>query len=43
MLPGAGQISELEVHQFNVVVLDHLADVGCSFFFSHISGFDVEG
>ena len=32
MLPGTGQIGELEVHEFDLVVLDHFADVGCSFF-----------
>ena len=31
MLPGAGQIGELEVHEFDLVVFDHLADVGCEF------------
>ncbi len=28
MLPGAGQIGELEVHEFDLVVFDHFADVG---------------
>ncbi len=28
MLPGARQIGELEVHEFDLVVLDHFADVG---------------
>ena len=35
MLPGAGQIGELEVDQLHVVVFDHFADVGCGFVFGH--------
>ena len=36
MLPGAGQVGELEVDQFHVVVFDHFADVGCGFVFGHM-------
>ena len=36
MLPGAGQIGELEIHEFDLAVLDHFADVGRGLFvFSH--------
>jgi hypothetical protein len=35
MLPGARQIGEFEIHEFNVVVFDHFADVGWSFVFGH--------
>ena len=31
MLPGTGQIGELEIHEFDLVVFDHFADVGWSF------------
>jgi hypothetical protein len=31
MLPGTGQIGKLEVHEFDLAVFDHLADVGWSF------------
>ena len=39
MLPGTGQIGELEIHEFDLVVFDHLADVGWSFFFRHLVRF----
>ena len=32
MLPGTGQIGKLEIHEFDLVILDYLADVGWSFF-----------
>jgi hypothetical protein len=37
MLPGAWQIGELKVHEFDLVVFDHFADVrsGFVFFFGH--------
>ena len=35
MLPRAGQIGELEIHELHLVVFDHLADVGWSFVFGH--------
>ena len=35
MLPGAGQIGELEIHEFHPVVFNHFADVGWSFVFGH--------
>ena len=43
MLPGAGQIGELEVDQLHVVVFDHFADVGWSFVFGHIEELLVDG
>jgi hypothetical protein len=36
MLPGAGQIGELEIDEFHVVVFDHFADIGWSFFVGHL-------
>ncbi len=33
MLPGAGQVGELEVDEFDFVLLDHLGDVGSGFYF----------
>ena len=38
MLPGAGQIGELEVDQFHPVVFDQFANVGCGFCFGHVVG-----
>ena len=36
MLPGAGQIGELEIHEFYLAVLDHFGNVGRGLFvFSH--------
>jgi hypothetical protein len=36
MLPGAEQISELEVDQLHAALFDQFADVGWSFVFGHI-------
>ncbi len=35
MLPCAGQIGEFEIHELHLVVFNHFADVGWSFFFGH--------
>src|SRR5205085_12306676 len=36
MLPGAGEIGELEIHEFYLAVLDHFGNVGRGLFvFSH--------
>ena len=44
MLPGAGQIGELEIHEFDLVVLDHFADVGWGLFvFGHGQRLMVDG
>jgi hypothetical protein len=40
MLPGAGEIGEFEIHELYVVVFDHFADVGWSFFVGH--GIELE-
>jgi hypothetical protein len=37
MLPAAGQVGEFEIHEFYFVVFDHFADVGCGFFFGHVT------
>ncbi len=36
MLPGAGKVGELEIHEFYLAVLDHFGNVGRGLFvFSH--------
>ena len=42
MLPGAGQIGELEIDEFHVVVFDHFADIGWSFSVGHVCVEEVD-
>jgi len=35
MLPGTGQIGKFEIHEFDLVVFDHLADIGWGLFVGH--------
>src|SRR5207248_3217155 len=43
MLPGAGEIGELEIHEFYFAVLDHFGNVGRGLFiFSHGVGWSVD-
>jgi hypothetical protein len=35
MLPCAGQVGKLEIHEFDPVVFDHFGDVGWCFLVRH--------